>query len=214
EALKEAKRLLSPDGLLIVKFQTTNPWIAGRLGALLSEVFGQEPVQILAESPYVTSGRFFISGSRSRLERALPEPGVSAHLSGGDKLAVSSAPATVDNWPYFYQRWPGIPFNVLLMSLLVVGLSFWFARRTVGRKLHLQWHFFFLGAGFLLLEVQIISKIALLFGATWLVNSFVISTLLFFIMAANWTVQNFPAIGVRFAYAGVFTAGLLAYFVP
>ena len=34
-----------------------------------------------------------------------------------------------------------------------------------------QWHFFFLGAAFMLLEAHIVSQMALLFGTTWVVNS-------------------------------------------
>jgi len=86
--------------------------------------------------------------------------------------------------------------------------------RQQKRILRPEWHFFCLGAGFLLFEVQIVSKIALLFGTTWLVNSFVISTLLLFIMAANWTVQKFPGVSVGLAYGGVFLFGMLAYFLP
>jgi len=45
-----------------------------------------------------------------------------------------------------------------------------------------QWHFFFMGAGFLLLEAQIVSQTALLFGTAWVVNSIVVSVLLLLIV--------------------------------
>jgi SAM-dependent methyltransferase len=212
EALEEARQLLTPEGLLIVKFQAENDWIAGRLDALLTRVFGIRPVQISSDSGYTTSGRFFISGSQVRIKEALGNPEVAAYISEHHRFSLADAPITDDNWPYFYQRRPGIPTNIVLMSLFVVLLSFWFAKRTDSRVI-LEWHFFFLGAGFLLLEVQIISKIALLFGTTWLVNSFVISALLLFIVAANWTVQKFPRVGIWTAYAGIFLFGLLAYFL-
>ncbi len=54
----------------------------------------------------------------------------------------------------------------------------------------LNWHFFFLGAGFFLLEAQIISKMALLFGTTWLVNSIVISGLLLLIISREFASSN------------------------
>ena len=213
EAMQEARRLLNPDGLLMVKFQVATPWIAGRLEALLTESFGQKPVQMFADSEYVTPGSFFISGSQSRIKSALSDPATAAYISEHKGYSATQAVVTTDDWPYFYQKEPGIPLNVLLVSALVILLCFWFMKRTSG-ALHLRWHFFLLGAGFLLLEVQIISKIALLFGTTWLVNSVVISTLLLFIMAANWTVQRFKNVSTWFTYAAIVTCGLVAYFLP
>jgi SAM-dependent methyltransferase len=213
EALEEARDLLTPDGLLIIKFQADNDWIAGRLDALLNRVFGVRPVQISSDGGYTTSGRFFVSGSQMRIKEALRKPEMAAYISQHHEFSLADAPPTDDNWPYFYQRRPGIPANVLLISLFVVLLSFWFTKRT-DSKVTLEPHFFFLGAGFLLLEVQIISKIALLFGTTWLVNVFVISALLLFIVGANWTVLKFPQVGITMAYGGIFLFGLLAYFLP
>ena len=78
----------------------------------------------------------------------------------------------------------------------------------------LRWHFFFLGAGFMLLEAQIVSKMALLFGTTWLVNSVVVGGLLLLIVAANILVQKFLNFPYRAAYAGVFISLAIAYFIP
>ena len=77
-----------------------------------------------------------------------------------------------------------------------------------------RWHFFFLGAGFLLLEAQIISKMALLFGTTWVVNSVVIAGLLLLIVAANLLAEFGMDFPVRWAYAGIFATILISYFVP
>src|SRR5262249_2464756 len=151
-------------------------------------------------------------GSQSRIDSALSDPSISSYVSEHGAYGTTPAVVTTDDWPYFYQKEPGIPLNVLLVSALVVLLCFWFTKRA-GGDLHLQWHFFLLGAGFLLLEVQIISKIALLFGTTWLVNSLVVSTLLLFIMAANWTVQRFKKVRLWPTYAAIFICGFLAYLV-
>src|SRR5262249_11052123 len=45
EALRAARSLLNPDGLMIVKFKVLTPWIAGRLHGLLQTVFGAPPMQ-------------------------------------------------------------------------------------------------------------------------------------------------------------------------
>src|SRR5438445_9614395 len=45
EALNAARKLLTPDGVMVVKFQVDKPFIAGRLKDTLTEVFGAPPVQ-------------------------------------------------------------------------------------------------------------------------------------------------------------------------
>ena len=214
EALHAANKLLQPGGLLILKFWTETPWIAGRLQSLLSTVFGQAPLQIQSDAGYTTAGRFFLAGSQERLAEQLKDPELNAYVRSHQNFAVVPASPTTDNWPYFYQHEPGLPLNVILISCLVVGASWWFVRRTGNGRLALNGHFFSLGAGFLLLEVQIVSKVALLFGTTWLVNSIVVGTLLLLIMAANTTVRRRPTFPLWIAYTGIFASGLLAFFIP
>jgi hypothetical protein len=87
-------------------------------------------------------------------------------------------------------------------------------RRLKESQEEIQWHFFFLGAAFMLVEVQIISKLALLFGTTWLVNSIVITTLLLFILFSNLIVSRFPDFPRALAYAGLFGTLTLNYLLP
>jgi hypothetical protein len=219
EALEAAKRLLKPDGIFIVKFQVEVPWIAGRLYGLLNTVFGRPPLQLQADqvstaTRRATGGMFFISGADVALARALADPQLAAYVTAHGHVTMASAPPTTDDWPYFYQHAPGVPATVIVISLallLVCGLLFG-STGAAGRSI--RWHFFFLGAGFLLLEAQIISKMALLFGTTWVVNSIVISGLLLLIVAANLLVQWRPGILVGAAYGGIFAALLVAYLVP
>jgi thiamine transporter ThiT len=64
------------------------------------------------------------------------------------------------------------------------------------------------------LEAQIISKMALLFGTTWIVNSIVISGLLVLIVGANFLVQFMPRFPVGIAYLGIFLTLFVSYAVP
>jgi len=65
-----------------------------------------------------------------------------------------------------------------------------------------------------LMESQIVSRMALLFGTTWLVNSITISGLLLLIVGANMLERAGVRISTHVAYAGLFAAILVAYFVP
>lgn len=214
EALQAAKRLLTPDGIFVVKFQVNTPWIAGRLRGLLSSVFGHPPLQTQADQDYGTGGRFFITGSEQRIAQALRDPKLSAYVGHHSNFEIQPATLTTDNWPYFYQHEPGLPGVVILISTVLLFLCWFLMRRTGTTAGSIRWHFFFLGAGFLLLEAQIISKMALLFGTTWVVNSIVISILLLLIVGANVLVGVEPHIPLLLAYAGIFATMIVSYAIP
>ena len=215
EALQAAKRLLKPDGIFIVKFQVQTPWIAGRLYALLSEVFGRAPTQMESDaSVYTTPGTFFITGSEQRIAQALANPGLAKYVEQHHGIQMESVRLTTDDWPYFYQKSPGLPLPVLVISAVLIFLCVMLLRDMGTPIRSIGWHFFFLGAGFLLLEAQIISKMALLFGTTWLVNSIVISGLLVLILAANTLASYRPAFPTTVAYVGLFATLAVGVLLP
>ena len=113
----------------------------------------------------------------------------SAYLAGRGQINVSDVQLTTDDWPYFYQRDPRLPMSVVVMSTVLVVLFVaalkWSDLRTAPPT-----GISFFGAGFLLLEVQSVSKMALLFGTTWVVNSVVISVILLSVVGANLIVQK------------------------
>jgi spermidine synthase len=214
EALTAARQMLKPDGVFIVKFQVFTPWIAGRLDGLLHTVFGRPPLQLeILGSFSTTSGRFFITGSQDKIAQAMSDPKLAAFVAGHRDFTMEKATLTTDDWPYFYQHEPGLPASVILISAVLILLCWWVMGKTGTGGRSMQWHFFFLGAGFLLLEAQIISKAALLFGTTWVVNSIVISGLLVLIVGAN-VVVGFRPVPVRLAYAGIFGCMLVSYTIP
>ncbi len=179
EALQATKKLLKPDGIMVVKFYVSTPWIAGRLSSLLQTVFGRVPMELQASaSMFTTPGRFYIAGSDARIAQALTEPALAAYVQTHQDFETAKASITTDDWPYFYQHEPGLPGSVVILSAVLIVLCWLFMSKIGVTAGSIRWHFFFLGAGFLLLEAQIISKMALLFGTTWLVNSIVISGLL------------------------------------
>ena len=214
EALQRARQLLKPDGLFIVKFQVENPWVAGRLFKLLHDTFGEDPIQFQTEGGYDTPGRFFVSGSRERLAQATSEPGLASYLAAHGNMPTQSAMVTTDDWPYFYQHAPGLPIIVILVSIAVLVVFGWFLRQASGEGARLDLHFMLLGAGFMLLEAQIVSKMALLFGTTWVVNAVVVSGLLCLIVGANLVYGAAPRIPLAVAYSGLFLTLAVMYFVP
>jgi spermidine synthase len=215
EALQRARLLLRPDGLFIVKFRADNPWIAGRLFHLMQDAFGQEPTFFQSRpAPYDTYGSFFVAGSRERLAKARTDPALAAFLASHSTMPMQPTISTTDDWPYFYQHEPGLPLIVILVSIAVLVIFGWFLRQASGEGARLDLHFMFLGAGFMLLEAQIVSKMALLFGTTWMVNAVVVSGLLCLIVGANLVYGSFPRIPLAAAYAGLFLTLAVMYLVP
>ena len=215
EAFARARQLLKPDGLFVVKFQVDTPWIAGRLYELMQATFGQKPVQFQTDlGGFDSSGRFFISGSAERLSKALAQPELASYLASHGNVPMQSAAPTTDDWPYFYQHAPGLPISVILVSIAVLIVFGWFLRQTSGEGGGVDLHFMFLGAGFMLLEAQIVSKMALLFGTTWVVNAVVVSGLLCLIVGANLVYGALPRIPLSIAYAGLFLSLAVMYAVP
>ncbi len=217
EALQAAKRLLKPGGALVLKFWSDTPWIASRLNQLTQTVFGQLPFALSVAMPnYGAAGQFFICAPYDQLRAALAaDPELMAYSR--DHLLPpldKNVTLTTDDWPYFYQHEPGLPSAVILMSLVLLVLGGLFLRDTGVAGASLDWHFFFLGAGFFLLEAQIISKMALLFGTTWVVNSIVISGLLLLIVGANLLVESRKDFSIGVAYAGIFACMLASYAIP
>jgi spermidine synthase len=65
ESFREAKRLLTPNGVVFVKFQVDHAWLAERLVEMLSQTFGKPPVVFLAESNYSVGATCFAISSGS-----------------------------------------------------------------------------------------------------------------------------------------------------
>jgi len=119
---------------------------------------------------------------------------------------------TTDDWPYLYLERPRIPGLHLCLTAILL-LLFAAGRRIMLKGMRIDRHFFFLGAAFLLLEFQNISKTALLFGSTWLVSAFTISAILLLILGANMIAARWrPAPALL--YAGLLASALVVYVIP
>ena len=216
EAIARARDLLTPAGLMIIKFQVNNPWIGERLSGLLQHVFHVQPIEVMFVSHYGTGGSFYIVGSPQAMGRIARDPSLAKLLRAVPQPHVE---LTTDDWPYFYQKERGLPTAVLGMGGFLICFCWLLVRRLLPSKqeqLGQPWaiHFFLLGAGFMLLEAHIISKMALLFGTTWVVNSIVVSGLLILIVFANLIFERWNSFPLAFPYIGIISAAVLAYLIP
>jgi spermidine synthase len=210
ESFEEARALLSPDGILFVKFQVDHGWIGKRLMEILTGVFGKPPVVFSQASNYTASATCFVISPSRQVEQKLaasPRLQQLVALSRPSFLDSPPVPVTTDDWPYLYQegRWiPGIFLSVGVLVLLLGAALYWQIPEARAQVPSL--FFFSMGAGFLLLEAQVISRLALYFGTTWQVNGIVIGAILTALLLANFVVEK----QAKSWPAGWYLAGLLA----
>jgi len=76
------------------------------------------------------------------------------------------------------------------MVALILALFLALSKSLHGERLQLPYlSFFWLGAGFMLIETKAITELSLNFGNTWFVIGIVIAAILLMCFAANWAVQ-------------------------
>jgi SAM-dependent methyltransferase len=210
ESLREAIRRLTPRGIIALSFTAdAGEWIAQRLLHTVQQAWGQEPLALhngRDSGITIVAGPGLDRGIASRLEGVLPW-----HPRFPGKDAVR--PAT-DDWPFLYLSPRGRPVAYLWVLGLILGVSWVLVRGTFhARESGFNWHMFFLGAAFMLVEVKSIAELSLLFGATWLVNSAVFSGILLMILAANAVVARRPEMRQVGLYAWLGASLLVPYLV-
>jgi len=218
ESFREASRHLNPNGVLFVKFHVDHPWMAVRLEQMLHDTFGKAPLAFYADSSYGATATCFAISPSSRVEEALAADASLQEFVRKNAVQPKPAgvPVTTDDWPYLYQQGRWIPrtyYSLGVLVLLVAVCLYW--QIPEARRQRPSLFFFSMGAGFLLLETQVISRLALFFGTTWQVNGIVISALLTALLLANMLVERSRKPLPRYWILAALLVGLsLAYWLP
>jgi spermidine synthase len=224
ESLEMARSLLAKDGVLVMMFEAQKPFIADRIARTLRDIFGEEPIFFrIPKSTYGVGGVMFVAGNlngvRERIATNKQLATLIADWKNRDPLRPGyTTEITTDDWPYLYLDSRRIPILYYLLALLLFGLFFYtkwrFKLSEVTENWSTShWHFFFLGAAFLLLEVQNISKASVVLGNTWQVNAVIISGILIMILLANLIAAKFPNIPLSPVYVGLIGSCLALYFI-
>lgn len=219
ESFLEVKKLLAEDGILSVVFEVKKPWIGARIQGLLEETFGQRPFVFKVDSfnrPFARDGiMFVISNDMSKLEDKIGStPHLREYIEKNKVEFNDKVKLTSDNWPYLYLKKPLIPRLHLCITLVIFILFILAATVLSGVSKKMNLHFFFLGSGFLLLEFQNVNKASLLFGSTWLVNSYTISAILLLILLANLFAAKIKIKNIKAYYILLMLTVVINYLVP
>ena len=190
---------------MVLSFDAMRMYIADRMSHCIEDVFGERPLAFRI-TPNVRSwgGTVFVAGDQSAIKARIDNNPHLARLIADWQAAnplriTNSTRVATDDWPYIYLEKPSVPTLYILLAFLLAGLVV-YGRHQLGSKGSLvgwkrsDWHFFLMGAAFMLLETQNISKASVVLGNTWLVNAVIVSGIMLMILLSNSIAALFPRI--------------------
>jgi SAM-dependent methyltransferase len=212
EAFQEARQILTDEGLLVVTFAVISPAHARKMYLTMQQAFdGQTP------EVYVTKGReqwpMFIAGPALSAVSARANTSYYRQITSVVSDPSIAADVSTDDWPFLYMPIRIFPLTyVYLLVILVVvsAVTIWQFLPTVTTPATAT--FFFLGAGFLLVETKAITELGLTFGNTWQVVSATIAGVLAMAYLANFTVIKMGSVRPAFAYTLIATSLLVGMY--
>jgi hypothetical protein len=224
ESIEKAKSLLAEGGIIALHSSAMDLYIADRIARQLRDVFNEEPLAFLIPKGYSGyGGIMFVAGDLiSTKEHIANDPKLKAYIEKSQqeyplKLTYST-PISTDDWPYLYIETPRIPTLYYLLAGIMILLFLrscrhWEISSIFDGWNYSSWHFFFLGAAFMLLEVQNISKAAVVLGSTWVVNAVIVSGVLIMILFSNFLVYRFENIRTISVYITLCVLCFFLYYI-
>jgi hypothetical protein len=210
ESFREARKLLTPNGTLVLAFSSGQSFLGDRIFATLSRAFDAPPLAYF--TAYDETGVVYVEGGGSKSKSITDFPEISEEFQKHQSRTLLAT----DHWPFLYLQFRTIPLSILVVLVLFIYIAAGLLRRRVSRRglaNSQNLHLFFLGAGFMLLETRGVTELSLLFGSTWVVNAVVIAAFLFMGLLAN-TLVAFRPVSRRIAYTVLFVLLVADLFLP
>jgi spermidine synthase len=208
ESVQSAKRLLRPGGGIALNFFNIKPWLSQRHLNTLASVMGQPPLTYASAQNQET---LFLAGDLFDPARRL---GTTDYAAVSPRFSSASVEPTRDDWPFLFLEKRGLPFHYLLPLGIIMALALLALRKAGVRPKDIDWHLFFMGSAFLLIETKAVTTLALIFGSTWVVNSIVIAAILIMILLANLLAEKVPLPGFRVLYSLLFAVLVFNFLFP
>jgi len=206
ESIHSAKSKLNPGGGIAINFFAIKPWLSQRHFNTLRGEMGVTP---LAYSSLSNEEAIFLAGECFDPRRSL---GVTDYQPTTPDFTSWEVESTSDEWPFLFLEKREIPFHYLLPLFIIFALAFIPLRKCQLKARDVNWHLFFMGAAFLLVETKAVTTLALIFGSTWMVNSIVIGAILITILLANLLIGWLSFLGFTFLYSGLFATLIFNFF--
>jgi len=217
EGIKEAFALLKPGGVLSISFALPNESLGFKLHHIMKDLPGAgKPLAVRVLYDLQTTTAFIVQKGKdavlpdAKAFEAIGFSDVSSHFA--QDYAQASIPT--DDWPFFYMIERTYPVSYLIAIGMVLLLSYLFIRKIVGFSHQIErgyLPYFFLGAGFMLVETKAITELGLHLGGTWFVIAIAIMLVLVMAFLANLIVQRTGFSRTNLAYLGLFLSLLIGY---
>jgi spermidine synthase len=189
ESIKEARSRLKPGGVLCLSFADLHESLKKKLFNMMTVAFdGHEPVVLTCGYDDTN----FIQNKEGNLDASLiTVPALVENVTSKLRQLDRQVDVSTDDWPFLYIPKRIYPLSYLPMIVLVLLETLFLIRFLTGEKPHAQYlSFFFLGAGFMLIETKAITELSLTWGNTWYVIAIVISAILSMAFLANLIVRK------------------------
>ena len=215
EGLREARQRLRDDGILSLSFSLVSNEIGRKIYLMMTDAFDGRPPLCL-RGAYDGSVLFL---QRNQGDLAVPKT-LSLDRRAGFWMMQRFEDPTVradvstDDWPFLYTPVRDYPRSHLLMGLVVLLLTVLLTRNFTGEAPAFSGGvFFFLGAGFMLLETKAITELGLAFGNTWQVVGISIAGILVMAFLSTWFVESTRYRGVVLPFTLLLASLALGFFL-
>jgi 16S rRNA G966 N2-methylase RsmD len=224
DAIAKARTHLTKNGMLVLYNYYREDWLVQKLADMAGNAFHQQPLV----TTYGGAGRAaaIMVGPRLAMlpkgefgtyhEQSVPPNSTVLRTLGQGYFPLTSITPADDDWPFLYLQGRSFP-TIYILGLAMVVLfallgTLTFAPRKTLRRF--DWHMFFLGVAFMLLEVKSLTTFSLLFGSTWMVNSLVFFAILSSVLLAILVNRRFKFKRISVFYLLLFAVLLLNILLP
>lgn len=225
EGLFDSYSRLNPGGIMSVAYMFPDETIIdNKIYRILKRLpEASDPVVVSRIEDF--DGLFYVNFMvRKGVEFSIPPSYIKRHnledishdyQSEDQQIGQGELQLPTDDWPFFLMEEKTFPFNYVMSSFLILFLSLMIVRkmlpaRALSRSLM---PYFFLGAGFMLIETKAIAELALLFGNTWQVIAITIIGVLTMAYLANLFVARTARQFLVLSYIGLFGVIAVGFFV-
>jgi len=214
EGLREARSHLKPSGAMSLSFSVISPNLGRKIYLMLQNAFDGRP-------PFCVQADY--DGAVIFLESNDPNATFATALatSSGftNRTAYFADPAlhaslSTDDWPFFYMPQRVYPASYVIMAAQILLLAMILGRNFLDETPKFSnLSFFFLGAGFMLIETKGITEMGLTFGNTWQVIGMVIAGILIMAFLGNCAVSWLNIERPLFPYLLLWAALAVGWFI-
>ncbi|MFQ5656687.1 MAG: hypothetical protein ACE5G5_04045, partial [Candidatus Methylomirabilales bacterium] len=192
ETMRRVKELLLPGGKVYVTFASNTVWLHKRIIQLLDAVFDYRTTVAFDREGGYANGIVYTNAKAPIWDNSPLRKG-SSH-----KLDIK---IPTDDWPFLYMKEPGIPTHYKVFIVIVVLMGAGSLLLLPPRQRGIRLPYFFMGAGFFLIETSNVVSLSLLYGSTWVVNVTVFTGILGLILLGNVTciLTSRPRYGLTFS---------------